>query len=112
MPAPAHRLGESAVDGYVTLNVPICVFSIPFWDVAIDHGCVSDPEQRTRAYQTNAYPVFAPVYGRSMDYAPLSTLLISYSEMDAVVAALDELFFAFRDSFIVETSDMIRRHVT
>jgi len=101
---------QSAADGYVTLNVPICVFSIPFWDVAIDHGRISDPEQRTRSYQTNAYPVFASLYGRGTDYVPLSTLLVSYSEMDAVVAALDDLFFAFRDDFLVQTSDMIRKH--
>lgn len=103
---------QSAVDGYVTLNVPICVFSIPFWDVAIDHGHVSEPQQRTRSHQTSAYPVFSPAFGRPLDYAPVTALVVSYSEMDAVIVALDGLFGTFREAFLSETGDMIPRRVT
>lgn len=103
---------QSPPDGYVTLNVPICVFSIPFWDVAIDNGRVSDPEQRSRSHQTSAYPVSIAALGRALDYAHVSTLVVSLSEIDAVVGALDSLFIDFRDAFVSETSDLMQRRVT
>jgi hypothetical protein len=47
---------QTGPEGFVTLNIPVCVFSIPFWDVCIDDGKVSEPERRSRGHQTNSYP--------------------------------------------------------
>ena len=73
---------------FATLNVPVVVLSLPFWDVCIDpheSGAVPDPELRTRAFQVGLYP------GRPQAREVLTGVWIA-SELDTLVGALTGLF--------------------
>jgi len=41
---------------YIALNIPLLVFSLPFWDVPIDAGTAGEPELRSSGYHVGLYP--------------------------------------------------------
>jgi hypothetical protein len=72
-------------DPFVGLNVPVCLFSIPFWDVCIDQAKVGEPSIRNRGYQSNSYPD-RPTPTQAM------VLVWTRDELPKLVEALDDLF--------------------
>ncbi len=68
----------------VVLHIPICVLSIPMWDVPIDDGRVGDASLRTLAFQTNFYPV------RSEE-RQITTIISAAKTLPLVIHALDAL---------------------
>jgi hypothetical protein len=83
--------GGGGGDYFASLTVPIALLSRPFWDVCIDGGAIDDPVIRTRAYQTNSYPL--PQRGART----AMTLVWSEPELPQMVKALDDLYHWFRD---------------
>jgi hypothetical protein len=75
---------------FVTMNVPVCVLCVPFWDVCIDGGRVGEPEIRERGYQTNLYPSY-PNAQEAM------ALVWTVDDMLHLISALDNLFSWFLD---------------
>jgi hypothetical protein len=73
---------------FAALNVPVCVLSMPFWEVCIDRGKVAVPEISRRGYQSNAYPS-RPASKEVM------ALVWGADEMSDLVKALNELFTWF-----------------
>ena len=74
---------------FAALNVPVCLLSLPFWDVCIDGGSVGVPEVRYRGYQSNAYP--------ARPLSPEATAFVWASEqLNELVTALDDLLTWFR----------------
>jgi hypothetical protein len=74
---------------FATLNVPVCVLSVPFWDACIDGGVVAPPEIQHRGYQT----ILHPYHEASREFM---SLLWSVEEFPALVTALNYLFGWFR----------------
>lgn len=79
-------------EGLATINVPICIFASPFWDVGIDSGQVSEPELKTAAYQTNALPGL-----RGDNHANVTVLVTTRSEVEKLVDTLDSVYIDVRD---------------
>jgi hypothetical protein len=75
---------ESA--NFAVLNVPVCVLSMPFWDVCIDGGKVAEPELRRSGYQTSSYPDLG------VPSVELMALVWSSEDISGLVASLDGLF--------------------
>jgi hypothetical protein len=90
--------------------VPLCVLATPFWDVSIEGGAVSDPEQLVSGYQTNAYPLPAPLHGHTVEHTPLTIIILSHTALPSIVKALDDLFDSFKGAFLQATSSMRRKH--
>ena len=86
---------------FAALNVPICVLSLPFWDICIDRGILGEPEVKYRGYQSNAYPA-------SPSSKEVMALVWSVDGMADLVTALDDLFRWFRDN-IGAISGLTRR---
>jgi hypothetical protein len=74
---------------HATLNVPVCVLSVPFWDVCIDGGQVADPEILKCGYQVNSYP-------RRPVNPDMMLLLWDVGDVFALVHALGYLLDWFR----------------
>jgi hypothetical protein len=74
---------------FVAINVPVCLISLPFWDVCIDGGQVAEPEVRHRGYQTNLYPSW-PGPQEAM------SLVWSADDISQLLTALDNLYTWFR----------------
>jgi hypothetical protein len=72
------------VPKFIALNVPVCVLSMPFWDVCIDGGTVAEPEIRRRGYQTHAYPA-------RPRFLQATTFVWSAEDLRSLVTALDDL---------------------
>jgi hypothetical protein len=72
----------------ISLNIPVCVLSLPFWDVCIDEGTVSEPEIRHYGHQTLAYPA-------TPDPRLVTTFIWSEEALGSLVAALDDLLIWF-----------------
>jgi hypothetical protein len=81
---------------FATLNVPVCILSLPFWDTCIDGGNVAEPDVKHRGYQSNAYPG-SPVSKEVM------TLVWDVAELPDLIAALDNLFLWFRDEIRIRS---------
>jgi hypothetical protein len=78
---PAHH--------FVALNVPVCVLSLPFWDVCIDHGIAGQTQLRHSGYQSNLYPT-------GINRLQLAMALVwSKDELGSLVTALRRLFHWF-----------------
>jgi hypothetical protein len=73
---------------FATLNVPICVFSVPFWDVCIDGGKVAQSEIRHRGYLTHRYPSGASP-------REVMALLWTDAEISPLIEQLNNLFAWF-----------------
>jgi hypothetical protein len=69
---------------FAALNVPVCVLSVPFWDICVDGGKLSQPEIGHRAYQSIAYP--ARPFSKEV-----MALIWSVEQLKELVSALDEL---------------------
>lgn len=81
--------------GYVTLNVPVVVFSTPFWDVGIDGGEASEPVLTHTAYQTSAFPGTMGIGDlRDMN---VTTLITTKDRISALLELLESLYVDFRD---------------
>jgi len=75
---------------FVVLNVPVCLLSIPFWDVCIDQAKVGEPAIRSRGYQSNSYP--------DRPYPTQAMVLVwTREELPSLVRALDNLFHWLRE---------------
>jgi hypothetical protein len=78
----------SRADDFVSVNIPVCVLSRPFWDVPIDHGKTGQPELRSKGYMVNLYP--AHPYAKE-----LVCLFWAAEEIPSLVTALDGLLSWF-----------------
>lgn len=83
---------------FATLNVPVCLLSVPFWDVCIDPGTTAEPTLRSRAYQSGLYPE-RPIAREIL------TLVWTQDELPALVAGLDDLFTWFVGVITAETDE-------
>jgi hypothetical protein len=81
---------HSVQPSFVSLNVPVCVLGLPFWDVCIDGGTVAEPELLRRGYLTDAYP-------SQPSFRQVTTFVWAAEDLRSLVAALDNLFCWFRD---------------
>jgi hypothetical protein len=77
---------------FATLNVPVCVLSVPFWDICIDGGSIAQPEIQHRGYQTSLYP-----YRTSS--REVMALMWTATHIADLMEALNDLFAWFRDEF-------------
>jgi hypothetical protein len=77
-------------DAFAVLNVPICLLSMPFWDVCIDEGRVGTPEILRRGYHTIGYPSELHAQREIM------TVVWAAEELDDLLHALNHLFDWFR----------------
>jgi len=73
---------------FIALTVPVCVLSMPFWDVCIDGGAVAEPEILHCGYQTHAYPA-------TPRFLQATTFVWSAEALRSLVAALDDLLTWF-----------------
>jgi hypothetical protein len=73
---------------YCTLDVPLCVLSIPFWTVSIDGGGVGPATVKTVGYQSDSYPLFA-------EFKEIMAVVCSIGEIAKIVDALDDLSDTF-----------------
>jgi hypothetical protein len=69
---------------HITLHIPICVLSLPFWQISIDGGKLGEPRVSERAYQTNAYPHLG-------EYKDIMTVICAATQIADLVRALDEV---------------------
>lgn len=77
---------------FATLNVPVCILSVPFWDACIDGGSIAQPEIQYRGYQTSLYP-----YRTSS--REVMALMWTADNIAQLVEVFDDLFTWFRDEF-------------
>jgi hypothetical protein len=74
---------------FAALNVPVCLLSMPFWDVCIDNAKVGSAEIQRRGYQTIRHPgIFRE--------REIMTVMWAAEELDGLLFALDHLFDWFR----------------
>ena len=76
--------------GFVTVNVPVCMLSCPFWDACIDRGHVEQPEVFSKGWMVNLFP--ARPHAKE-----LMCLVWSADQLAALITALDGLFTWFAD---------------
>lgn len=76
---------------YATLNVPLLLMSMPFWDISIDQGSVGEPELRSAAYSVGLYPRD----GYMERPTPILALLCEVKKLDMIVKALGLLCDCF-----------------
>jgi hypothetical protein len=76
--------------GFVTVNVPVCMLSCPFWDACIDRGHVAEPEVFSKGWMVNLYP--ARPHAKE-----LMCLVWSADQLATLIKALDGLFTWFVD---------------
>ena len=76
--------------GFVTVNVPVCLLSCPFWDACIDRGHVDQPEVFSKGWMVNLFP--ARPHAKE-----LMCLVWSADQLAALITALDGLFTWFAD---------------
>ncbi len=81
---------------FVTLNVPVCILSVPFWDVCLDDGTVGEPVIRQRGYQTSLYPSHPATQ-------EVMALVWAEEECRHLVRLLDDLLLWLRDT-VLKTS--------
>jgi hypothetical protein len=74
---------------FATLNVPVCLLAVPFWDVCIDGGEIGQPEIKHRGFQSNLYP-YSPGSKEVM------TLVWTTDDISDLINALDDLYVWFR----------------
>jgi hypothetical protein len=67
---------------YCTLDVPLCVLSIPFWTLRIDGGGVGPAMVKAVGYQSNSYPLLA-------EFKEIMAIVCSIGEIANVVDALE-----------------------
>ncbi|MBX3157106.1 MAG: hypothetical protein KF773_14115 [Deltaproteobacteria bacterium] len=79
-------------EGLATFNIPICIFASPFWDVGIDSGQVAEPELKTTAYQTNAFPGL-----RGDSHTNVTALVTTRSEVQMLADTVDSLYIDIRN---------------
>lgn len=84
-----HDLNRES-GAHAHLNVPVCVLSIPFWDVCIDGGVIGDPAICQRGFQVNSYPT-------TRASPNILVTVWDVAEINTLVKALDDLFIWFRD---------------
>jgi len=73
---------------FVTVNVPVCLLSCPFWDVCIDRGHVGQPEVFNKGLMVNLYPA-------SPHAQELMCLVWSTDQLAALIRGLDGVFAWF-----------------
>jgi hypothetical protein len=78
---------------FAALNVPVCLLSLPFWDICIDGGTLGDPEVRYRGYQSNAYP--ATPFSREV-----TAFVWTAERLGELIAALEDLRRWFKDQVV------------
>lgn len=66
----------------VLIHVPICLLSVPMWDVCIDGGEVGGAQVREVGFQTNYYPL-------GQEERQVTTIVASAAALDQVIAAVD-----------------------
>jgi hypothetical protein len=76
---------------FVTVNVPVCILSCPFWDACIDRGNVDQPEVFRKGWMVNLYPA------RPHAAEGLMCLVWSADQLAVLITALDSLFTWFSD---------------
>lgn len=74
---------------FATLNVPVCVLSLPFWDVCIDNGKIAEPQIQHRGYQTNLFP-------DNPSPREVTTLLWAVDQIGDLVKSLNIVFDWFK----------------
>jgi len=86
---------------FATLCVPVCLLSIPFWDVCINDGVVNDVVPRSLGFQTNSYP------GRhaSNNRCNVTVLVYSREKLGELLSTLDTTFINFRNLIEKQSSD-------
>ena len=68
----------------IILHVPVCILSVPMWDVSIDGGRVAEPKMQSFAFQTTFYPAGG-------EERQPTTILADQAKLDVLITALDSL---------------------
>jgi len=75
---------------FAALNIAVCVLSVPFWDICIDGGILSEPQVKYRAYQSSSYPA-------RPSSKEVMALIWTVEQIKDLISAFDDLFAWFID---------------
>src|SRR5208337_4423338 len=87
-----HCIG-GGTRGYIALNIPLLVLSLPFWDVSIDKGTAGEPELRTSAFHVSLYPSG----DNERPPEPIMSIVWEAANLGELTRRLNELFDFFVD---------------
>jgi hypothetical protein len=96
----------SSFDDFAGLNIPICVFGVPFWDVRIDGGTISDPTIREKGHQILSLPRSGSTNPGSSTEHP-AVIVVTIGQLALVTAALGDLWEWFRNEMKVRLLGMV-----
>jgi|ERR1051325_1510835 hypothetical protein len=81
--------------GFIALNLPLLVFSLPFWDIPIDTGDAGEPTLRSAGYHVTVHPSEPPP-ANPRPPEPLAAILYDVANITYLTEQLDELVGKFR----------------
>ena len=82
--------------GFIALNLPLLVFSLPFWDIPIDTGDAGEPEIQSAGYHITVHPSDPPP-ANPRPPEPLASILYDVANITYLTEQLDALVLKFRD---------------
>jgi len=86
----------------LTLNIPVCILSLPFWNVCIDEETPIAPELCHQGYQSLAYP-------GTPNPRLVTTFVWSAETIDGLVSTLDSFLWWFHSELLGGQASMILR---
>jgi hypothetical protein len=82
---------------YITLNIPLLVSSLAFWDVAIDQGSAGEPELKSSGFHVSLFPS-----GESENaLMPITSILWEAAKLEDLTRNLDVLMNYFMDEMLI-----------
>jgi hypothetical protein len=83
------------LDDFAGINVPICVFGVPFWDFRIDEGVIGEPTIRENGHQVLSLPLHN-VSGQGSNTEHPVIVVTTVARLPVVIGGLDDLWGWFR----------------
>ena len=90
------RQGRNRFGGnrcYVTMNIPLLVSSLPFWNISIDGGHPGEPELKGYGFHVSLYPSG----NKEKSPQPITSILWQAADLEILTRYLNELFEMFVD---------------
>jgi len=83
--------------GFIALNLPLLVFSLPFWDIPIDTGDAGEPAIQCAGYHVTVHPSDPPP-ANPRPPEPLASILCDVANITYLTEQLDGLISMFESA--------------
>lgn len=87
--------------GYIALNIPLLISSLPFWSISIDQGIVGEPELKNSGFHVGLYPS----EDKEKPSHPIMSILWSITAIDELTDHLGRLINFFVDEVLCSLNE-------